>query len=1274
MKLTLGQVTDNGSIDQKAGTWRKGKNAVISAQYGAITNEPGFDEIISTLDGVNIGNIVLDTNLVTVFQVNDDNSEVYVVDLQAGTKRLITSNNEFGFSTNHPITGEYYRNSKGQVVIAWTDDNSPPRIMNIEVNYASSLDKLTRVYLKYQLPKLSSYSIADSGGSLRTGANYIATAYISIDSSQTQYSPTLGPFYITDNVRSEIGPKYDGAEPNQATSKLLNLSFTDVDTDYEYLVVALISKIGGVITAKEVKKIKITSSTINTNILGSENEGVVSLEDIVIGADVYDKVKAITQLENQLFMANLSKEEEVAFQLAALNIKINYESTIASISATDDTNPKLKPLRGHMHNEVVALYIHLIKDDGTITKGFHIPGRPRAVYNNADFPEFNGLYEDQLVTVAAGDHITRAVNIGGANSKIFQFFNTADNPSATTNMQFWQNEETYPDNPEFGALANQPVRHHKFPSIGHMKSRHYDSDGEYGKSKLSRLNIKVSNVVLPVGYSGYFISAAKRNLSNSTILAQDMMLYSGRRDKYATTEQRYWTTSGNWSTHQEGDDNIYADPEYIRIHAFDLFIDKPSVFPNYVEAELTIYNRDISVRYDFNTKAGGSILQSGGFYIDRNVSAPEVVTLNGINLNDDYKKQDLLVIDNTKGNVLVNTTTPKKRFSKASGFRYLPNNVQGGLGIFINIIAEECAVLRLENSDIFGFNGLTLKTYDRVNDRRFAQFSRGSGPTGGIGAAGVPEEVTYLYNLKQYRADVYINMFEQDLFILNTEMAVPLDDTSEISVIGGDTIVSDMSFWTFGPSQPGDTNPSKGIRVARRHIVESVNFASFRYQSSDGASYFYPETDPFPFIMYMDKSSQWNKWAYNKDYTSVNDLNALQINSPIENLELTDSFPYRIIRSEIDQAEEKGINNWRTFPVRDYYEMPKHRGEIVNIQGDGDTLIINQKYSLFRTRNKIKLATSEGEVIAGSGDIFAIPPQEILSTKEGYAGCQHKSSCLLTKGGYTFIDAEQGKIFLLSDKLEEISLKGNSVYFFDAVKGVNDNPYTDTGFTIGWDSEFNRIIFSKTNDFTISYSLDIEGGGWVVDHDYHPNSMFHTREGLYSFKDNIIYKHNSRTKFGIYYDETIYPTFIVPVFNDPKQLTKYTFNIKWRSEIRNSSGGIQTKETLTQLFLFNSFQATNLIDLTNYDSVSFAHNLRKTAGVWNFNRFRDLVIDPTKPIHNNYLPITGNLDLNKQFRYKRRFIDHYLLVNFMYDNQPVDGEQRNLYLYEVDVDFKPIER
>lgn len=1257
MKLTKGISTDISNLDRQPGYWLTARNAVFSEQYGAVFNEYGF-ELLLSIQGDDCGAIPLDNNLVALFKRDGANSNIYLVDLKAKTYTLVTSNTVFNLTPNHPLTGEYYRNSKGEIIIAFTDNFNPPRIINTSTSYGSKLDKLTRIYLKFNMAKLNSYTINDTGGSLRTGAYYVSTAYQSVDKATTGYTTAIGPFYITSSVSSDSLDRYVGAEANDSTSKSLTLTYQNVDTDYQYLIVTLVSKIDGVMTAKIVRKIPITGSLMTVDIQGSEDNGVVSLTELLTGIDVYSRVESMTQNNNQLYLANLSKEEDIAYQLSALNIIVNYTQELVDITTVDNSNPKINPLKGHQHDEISALYLHWVRDDGTITRGFHIPGRAVAQYGNglseyADFPE------NTVMNVATGDFIDRAVSIGGANSKIFQFCETADNPNAATNMGYWENNEIYPNSPEYGALQGLPIRHHKFPSISHIKTKYYSADAGYGSYKLSRLGVSISNVSIPAGCVGYYISAAKRSLVQSTILAQDMFLSAGIRQD--GTNPPVWTTCGNWNLLSNDDDrDIDMDPNRIRIHAFDLLLDKPNISPTHVQGELCLRNRAISSLYNFDTKTGGSVFTSG---LNQSSFRSRALT-------DDDNCKDIIVSDYTKNNIVVSTMDIRGNISKCDDFRYLPNNV-AGIDIYGNLGADETAVLLLNTGNLFDRGDLALHTFNIRDGRVLSPVPQFTGTSG----SGDPEEVSYLFNLKQYRINMYEDLSNQSLFILHKDLKIVTDITDVNDIVGGDTIVSDMSFYAYGPIQSQDADTNKGVRVARRYITESIDFSSFRYErDGDASTYFYPYTDAFPLLMDLVRDQQFNKWAYNKDYTSVNDINAIISNDPIANLDFNTLFPERILRSLVQQVEDSGTNNWRTFPVNDYYEMPKVRGPIINIESDGYNIIINQQYALSRTRGKTEIVTSGDRATLGAGDLFEFPPQELLATQEGYAGCQHKFSCLLTKTGYFFVDAEQGKVFLLTNGLKEISADGNYNYFFQAFNNIADNPLLSTGLTVGYDPQYNRILLSRNdNSFTLSYSIDI--GNWVSYHDYLPKLMFHNRVGLYSLFNNSIYRHNNEQVKGIFYNNTIYPTYIIPTFNEPSTVVKYTFNIRWKSEIHKLDGSNQREETLTHIFIWNSYQATNEVRLIPTKNLLYnTYNTRKSAGIWRYNKFRDLVINNLQNFVLNDKPIQSNIDINKPFQDKRRFIDHWLNVKFIYDNQPIDGQQRNMYLYEVDVEIKPVER
>jgi hypothetical protein len=181
-----------------------------------------------------------------------------------------------------------------------------------------------------------------------------------------------------------------------------------------------------------------------------------------------------------------------------------------------------------------------------------------------------------------------------------------------------------------------------------------------------------------------------------------------------------------------------------------------------------------------------------------------------------------------------------------------------------------------------------------------------------------------------------------------------------------------------------------------------------------------------------------------------------------------DAFPYRIIRSQSYGQEDKTMS-LKEFKTNDYYEMPKNRGVITNIEGVGKQLLIHHEHAIFKTTTKDVIATDSATATLGTGDIFNFAPTELITTENGYAGTQHLSSTLISKVGYSFVDVEQGKVFLVGNELNEISNKGMRKWFRDNLTFLNtavennDTAFNigGSGFTTAFDEENNRIILSK---------------------------------------------------------------------------------------------------------------------------------------------------------------------------------------------------------------------
>ena len=80
--------------------------------------------------------------------------------------------------------------------------------------------------------------------------------------------------------------------------------------------------------------------------------------------------------------------------------------------------------------------------------------------------------------------------------------------------------------------------------------------------------------------------------------------------------------------------------------------------------------------------------------------------------------------------------------------------------------------------------------------------------------------------------------------------------------------------------------------------------------------------------------------------------------------------------------------------------------------------------SLFAAKGKQQMQMKDGsEAFVGSGDIFQQDPDEIIQTKDGFAGTQSQFSAVTTRYGYFFVDQASKKVFLMKIQKEFFKAK-----------------------------------------------------------------------------------------------------------------------------------------------------------------------------------------------------------------------------------------------------------
>jgi hypothetical protein len=1251
-----GLYLDSKEIDQPEGTWRDAKNLLLNEKAGAYSVEPGTD-----LTATNYPFATAKPIGTTSFP--DGSYVIYSDGISGGRDRIgivssdgiytdIVVDNIFNFSSNFPIlASEFEYNYLNQRIISWTDNNNPPKILNIDfLPFLLNLDKSLvnpndikdiLLFPSFKTPQITP-SVLVGSGAVKAGGYSFCVAYENNDNTRTTNTTPQGIIHLTEDSGS-IFNTYDGVEPGSITNKAIRVSLTNLDINYDKVILIGIQSIKGVITAFEIKKVSLLSSSMTIDYIGTENVINLDLEEILTPRPIYIKSKAMTQLKGELYHGNLETEEDIDYQPFANNIRIFYNTRLVSVNDLNTSHKTSKAPVGFAHGEVYAFYIHFILKNGSLSRGFHIPGRPI----------YGGESPNPLSTSAAGTSLPGAkvyqvegtTNKGGHTYKAPDINNTIQVGSfaSNTNMGFWQNEnEFYPTG--FPVLSGTPVRHHVFPTFTNCRERHYSSDPQYLKSKLDILGIDVTNVIVPTEIQnkieGWVISYAKKDYSSRTHYGLDLMLFTARRSSGGDQEQRFDTfANGDIDWDNGGDGSLRMTSNYMRAHLVDLLIDKPQLSPNnlYVESEIL---------YSANPN-GPVVTETNGRLIGR-VSIATSVNRNGLVVLYDYINAPIDTVGTIdSGNM---RTTYTKFRSLVSDFRYIPNGVADGK--LINTKAGEAVWLKSNNS--IGFIPAPITSF--VADWDFNQ----NPPDIDNG-----REDVYLYSLRQVRSNVHVSFFQQDLVLTDKINTIP--GTSLFTVYGGDTFISNRTIMQMGANSYHVSDNLRRAMSIRHHITESRHNFGLRYEvPSLETTRYYPKSSPVSFVkritstdddLTFDYGANTSDMSgYYKDYNLINIFNSAIIYEPSQIT--TNKFPNRVIKSGISGSNQLSLNSWKTYLSNDIYDNNRNRGEIFNLATLDDVLIIHHKYGLFRTVGKNKLSFDTTEVFLGAGDIFSQEPKEPIPSKLGYLGTQNVFSCINFKGGYAWWDQSQGRVFMLtSSGVIELSNLGLYNYFRDnSLISANypDNPIISEGLLGTFDPKFNRLIFSKksnTNPFTLSYSLTDRI--WISFHDYAPDYYFSNNNTFFGFKDNKVHKFNSLTKKAKYLEGNINPFYISLVYNRDPNINKLYFNTNWISEVYDIDGNLNLHKTLTSIQAKTNYQDIGEIQLVPFTSYGINHNIRAERSTWHFNKLRDANSDVFKR-----KPLVGN----------------YAIITYKFNNNPnLDFTQNLLYLYNISVKVRQSE-
>ena len=538
-RFIKGLFKDTAHIDQPESSWRYAKNAVINNKKGSISNEGGT-ELAGHLGGAPYTGAIKDKVLGKI-EVSDDRVILFVKDVvtllnprseigiwENGVYTIIYNPNvastglDLNFQEDWPIEGTFKIDSKGDLVIYFTDDLNPPRAFNVDRQIRESGTNVSQLYgaipnnieLLNLFPHsgdvphveldsvLTHQSSILEGGGLLTGVYYLALAYVDDDFVATNFITVSNPISIVEEFdHTSPTAKKDGAKEGSQTTKSIKWKVNNLNTEYKYLKPVVIRKMGDATEGFRLNDVEINSTNLELSFSGIEGSSPASVEDVIIDTVSYTKAKTIQQLDNVLYIGNLTSTQDLGYQKYANNIKLhsvtkpitNFDEFYATIDnldsgfnytrvneyngaqqVVDNTKsyryaPNIFKFKGYMRDEIYAFYIAFILKDGTMSYAYHIPGREgftQETYSAGGGNQPGDLWGD-------------IKNLNPEYAKNFHFLDRVrTNPGAPSsqhrNMNYWENAtETYPNSDDYdihngsvitGTLKGGNVRHHHFPS------------------------------------------------------------------------------------------------------------------------------------------------------------------------------------------------------------------------------------------------------------------------------------------------------------------------------------------------------------------------------------------------------------------------------------------------------------------------------------------------------------------------------------------------------------------------------------------------------------------------------------------------------------------------------------------------------------------------------------------------------------------------------------------------------------------------------------------
>lgn len=1067
-KPVKGMMMDVHPVNMPQESYRFALNLALESLEGDLmsaTNEEGNSVCFTLQDSLRvIGAILVGEGNVVLFSTNDDNINEIGILTEGCTYTSLLRSSCLAFSTRYPVKGTYRIINGCETVIYFTDNRNKLRSLNLDnliqyteldmsgnhysVAYANANDAwdcgLFNYSKDYVVPTITPVTVL--GGSLKHGQYAFSIRYLDDDFNPTDWTPITEPVNVSDglpNTQSEDGGVFDLiSSPSYTSNKSILIGMSDLDTRYPFVEIASFHWVSGNNYEVGAFKLKVTLPVPTNGIASyvfSNNEQIdfpLPLGEFSTLNVKFDKVGSLAQVSNRLFIANTTDTtyDWAEFQRATSKVLLNPVFNSYSSQWENKSNAAYFNFRGYMRDEVYSFGIVYKFKNGSESPVFHIPGRPR---NRGAYPDntFSPVLLSNQDLVTLGNQNTDGTNSFGMHSTSNRNLvrSTLDGDPVTDN---W-------DTLSMSITANNNKTEVSTENTEHLPA-----------------NEKTGNIVdrWKVYNTGIYLPSGLRGATGITSYYETQEVYPDLRD---CSGDSVWGEDA-WGNSLAGTPvRHHKMPSADIIKPFDTSFTYPMGVFVYNVSYPTQYAGEIDGYYIVRIKrnAVNKTVIDKGYICGSRVALDNSLVQPHIYL--DIQNQSLYDDVQNKTHVFVSPVAMFKRTLGSAGYYKLEGHTLSN-GPFIT--GTSAPDVKNYNRQITGY----VYVDDRATQESISPF------------------VQDLYNVF-YNTHVLFHYTPDKINVVTT----PLGDNRlyaavkrylkpygnfmnetyircsgvvfrqpQAGVYGGDTFISRLTMRQIHDLPPSTTGTAPSTfstfmceseinSEMRSHGIRGweTHYDFFRGAGNSDVDFITLENTDLGLTYSLDY------WEYADMYSADNYINVyfpLPVNYDYC-LDCQGSYPTRIWGSEKATLEERE-DKYRVVLPNSYVDLPTNHGAISSVIAFRENLYALTDFASWGIPiNPQELSTNENTVFVGTGELFSQEPKMLETVERGYAGCQHVFGSVVTEHGAVFVDAHDGRVFLLGQGLRELSGEGMRNWF------IKNLPITDKSYVSGYNN-YNSIV------------------------------------------------------------------------------------------------------------------------------------------------------------------------------------------------------------------------